>query len=95
VRLVLFDIHGTRLPARGAGRRALRRALERLYGTSGAIDGYDVCFFDSLAAADGAADDRLREEARPQRDFHHVQAGGRDRLREEARPHRGLLHVQA
>jgi len=95
MRLVLFDIHGTRLPARGAGRRALRRAPEHVSGTSGALDDYDFCFFDSLAAADDAADERLREEARPQRDFHHVQAGGRDRLREEARPHRGLLHVQA
>ena len=95
MRLLLFDIDGTLLPARGAGRRALGWALERVYGTSGAIDGYDFCFFDSLAAADDAADERLREEARPQRDFHHVQAGGRDRLREEARPHRGLLHVQA
>jgi len=95
MRLVLFDIHGTLLPARGAGRRAPGRALERLYGTRGAIDGYDVCCFDSFADAGDAADERLREEARPQRDFHHVQAGGRDRLREEARPHRGLLHVQA
>jgi len=41
VRLVLFDIDGTLLSARGAGRRALGRALERVYGTSGAIDGYD------------------------------------------------------
>ncbi|MDP2625715.1 MAG: HAD hydrolase-like protein [Candidatus Rokubacteria bacterium] len=41
MRLVLFDIDGTLLSARGAGRRALGRALERVYGTSGAIDGYD------------------------------------------------------
>jgi phosphoglycolate phosphatase len=40
-RLVLWDIDGTLLSARGAGRRALGRALERVYGTAGHIDGYD------------------------------------------------------
>jgi phosphoglycolate phosphatase len=42
VRLLLFDIDGTLLTARGAGRRALKSALERVYGTSGAIDEYDL-----------------------------------------------------
>jgi phosphoglycolate phosphatase len=41
VRLVLFDIDGTLVIAKGAGRRALHRALERVYGTAGAIEGYD------------------------------------------------------
>ena len=36
VRLVLFDIDGTLIIARGAGRRALGRALERVFGTTGA-----------------------------------------------------------
>jgi len=40
-RLVLWDIDGTLLSARGAGRRALGRALERVYGTAGRIDDYD------------------------------------------------------
>jgi phosphoglycolate phosphatase len=40
-RLVLWDVDGTLLSARGAGRRALGRALERVYGTAGLIDGYD------------------------------------------------------
>jgi len=40
-RLVLWDIDGTLLSARGAGRRALGRALERVYGTAGHIEGYD------------------------------------------------------
>ena len=41
MRLVLFDIDGTLVIAKGAGRRALGRALERVYGTTGAIDAYD------------------------------------------------------
>jgi phosphoglycolate phosphatase-like HAD superfamily hydrolase len=42
VRLFLFDVDGTLLTARGAGRAALRRALERTYGTAGALDAYDL-----------------------------------------------------
>ena len=41
MKLVLFDIDGTILSAQGAGRRALSRALEQIYGTAGAVDGYD------------------------------------------------------
>jgi phosphoglycolate phosphatase-like HAD superfamily hydrolase len=42
MRLVLFDIDGTLLIARGAGRRALAAALKGVYGTAGDIDGYDL-----------------------------------------------------
>src|SRR5262245_5077578 len=42
MRLVLFDIDGTLISARGAGRRALRRALDHVFGTAGALDGYDM-----------------------------------------------------
>lgn len=41
MRLVLFDIDGTLVLTKGAGRRALGAALLRVYGTSGLIDGYD------------------------------------------------------
>jgi phosphoglycolate phosphatase-like HAD superfamily hydrolase len=41
VRLVLFDIDGTLLSAKGAGRLALGRALESVYGTAGRLDHYD------------------------------------------------------
>lgn len=41
MKLVLFDIDGTILSAPGAGRRALSRALEQIYGTAGAVNGYD------------------------------------------------------
>jgi len=41
VRLFLFDIDGTLVSAGGAGRVALGRALEEVYGTVGAIDRYD------------------------------------------------------
>jgi phosphoglycolate phosphatase-like HAD superfamily hydrolase len=41
VRLFLFDIDGTLLTVRGAGRTALGRAMAAVYGTSGAIDQYD------------------------------------------------------
>ena len=41
MKLVLFDVDGTLLSARGAGRRALGRALVEIYGTAGPIDTYD------------------------------------------------------
>jgi phosphoglycolate phosphatase-like HAD superfamily hydrolase len=41
VRLYLFDVDGTLLTARGAGRAALGRALLRTYGTTGPIQDYD------------------------------------------------------
>jgi phosphoglycolate phosphatase-like HAD superfamily hydrolase len=41
MRLVLFDIDGTLLSARGAGRRAMHRAFLDVYGTAGPIDTYD------------------------------------------------------
>ena len=42
MRLVLFDIDGTIVSARGAGRRALAAALREVYGTAGDIEGYDL-----------------------------------------------------
>jgi phosphoglycolate phosphatase-like HAD superfamily hydrolase len=42
MRLVLFDIDGTILTARGAGRRALAAALTAVYGTAGDIERYDL-----------------------------------------------------
>jgi phosphoglycolate phosphatase-like HAD superfamily hydrolase len=42
VKLVLFDIDGTLISARGAGRRAMRAALERVFGAAGGIDQYDL-----------------------------------------------------
>ncbi len=42
MRLLLFDIDGTLVTARGAGRRAMTRALLEVFGTSGTVDGYDM-----------------------------------------------------
>ena len=42
MRLLLFDIDGTLVSARGAGRRALKTALERVFGTAGPIEAYDL-----------------------------------------------------
>src|SRR5215831_5865192 len=42
MRLILFDIDGTLVTSRGAGRRAVKAALESVFGTSGAIDDYDL-----------------------------------------------------
>jgi phosphoglycolate phosphatase len=42
MRLVLFDVDGTILTARGAGRRALAAALNQVYGTAGDIERYDL-----------------------------------------------------
>jgi phosphoglycolate phosphatase-like HAD superfamily hydrolase len=41
VRLYLFDIDGTLVSARGAGRIALTTALVKTFGTAGAVDTYD------------------------------------------------------
>jgi phosphoglycolate phosphatase-like HAD superfamily hydrolase len=41
VRLFLFDIDGTLVSARGAGRASIGRALQATYGTAGAIERYD------------------------------------------------------
>jgi phosphoglycolate phosphatase len=42
MKLVLFDVDGTLISARGAGRRAMRVAFERVFGTAGGIDRYDL-----------------------------------------------------
>ncbi len=41
MRLFLFDVDGTLVTARGAGRAAIGRALEKIYGTTGPIETYD------------------------------------------------------
>ncbi len=41
MRLFLFDVDGTLVTAKGAGRAAIDRALQATYGTAGAIDAYD------------------------------------------------------
>jgi phosphoglycolate phosphatase-like HAD superfamily hydrolase len=41
VRLFLFDIDGTLVTVRGAGRTAFARALEQTYGTAGTIERFD------------------------------------------------------
>jgi phosphoglycolate phosphatase len=41
VRLFLFDVDGTLVTARGAGRAAIGRALEATFGIAGALDAYD------------------------------------------------------
>jgi len=63
VRLFLFDVDGTLVTARGAGRTALQQALAETYGTAGHIDRYDFrgktdprIVFDLMRGA-GVADD--------------------------------------
>jgi phosphoglycolate phosphatase-like HAD superfamily hydrolase len=67
VRLLLFDVDGTLVSARGAGRRALRAAFEAVYGTAGGIDQYDLrgqtdprIVFDVMEAA-GLQTEEIRE----------------------------------
>jgi phosphoglycolate phosphatase len=67
MRLLLFDVDGTLLSSRGAGRRAVKVALEQIYGTGGVIDEYDLggktdqrIVFDVLEAA-GFARESVRE----------------------------------
>ena len=42
MKLILFDVDGTLITSRGAGRRAMRTALERVFGSPGGIDEYDL-----------------------------------------------------
>jgi phosphoglycolate phosphatase len=42
VRLLLFDVDGTLISARGLGRAAFRFALEQVFGTAGPLDQYDL-----------------------------------------------------
>ena len=42
MRLFLFDIDGTLISARGLGRAAFKCAFERVFGTAGALDQYDL-----------------------------------------------------
>jgi phosphoglycolate phosphatase-like HAD superfamily hydrolase len=64
VRLFLFDVDGTLVTARGAGRRAMAAALEATYGTAGAIDRYDFRGkTDRRAVLDLLTDAGLGEEA--------------------------------
>ena len=67
MRLLLFDVDGTLLSARGAGRRAMGRALEAVYGVTGPIESYDFrgktdpqIVFDLLEAA-GVSAARVRD----------------------------------
>lgn len=41
MRLLLFDVDGTLITAKGAGRQALGQALRAVYGSAGPIDDYD------------------------------------------------------
>jgi phosphoglycolate phosphatase len=66
MRLFLFDIDGTLIWAHGAGRLALTRALEAVYGTAGVVQHYDFrgktdpqIVLDLLRAA-GLPDDLIR-----------------------------------
>ena len=42
MRLFLFDVDGTLLTARGAGRAAFKEALKRTFGTAEGLDAYDL-----------------------------------------------------
>jgi len=65
VRLFLFDIDGTLVTARGAGRLAIGEALRQTYGTAGDVEHYDFrgktdprIVFDLMRGA-GIADDAI------------------------------------
>lgn len=64
MKLVLFDIDGTVLLSDGAGKRAVRRALSEVYGSSGPIDHRfdgktDPQIVRELLRSDGHADDHI------------------------------------
>ncbi|HSG82052.1 MAG TPA: haloacid dehalogenase-like hydrolase [Gemmatimonadota bacterium] len=65
---ILFDIDGTLLLTDGAGRVALRSALESVYGTAGPLDGYnfhgktDPQIVVELMAGAGFAEPEIRQK---------------------------------
>ncbi|HEX7788697.1 MAG TPA: HAD family hydrolase, partial [Methylomirabilota bacterium] len=67
MKLVLFDVDGTLITSRGAGRRAMRLAFERVFGTAGGIDHYDLRgrtdtrIVHDVMAAEGWEATRVRE----------------------------------
>lgn len=79
MKLVLFDIDGTLITSRGAGRRAMRLAFERVFGTAGGIDRYDLRgrtdtrIVHDVMAAEGWEVERVRERLD---DFFEVYVGG-------------------
>jgi phosphoglycolate phosphatase-like HAD superfamily hydrolase len=67
MRLILFDVDGTLVTVRGAGRRAFARALESTFGTAEGLAHYDLrgktdlrIVFEVTAAA-GIPDEQVRE----------------------------------
>lgn len=71
MRLVLFDVDGTLLTARGAGRLAVGRALAAVYGATGPLERYDFrgktdpqIVFDLMRAAGRESEDIRRSLAR-------------------------------
>ena len=79
MKLVLFDVDGTLITSRGAGRRAMRLAFERVFGTAGAIDHYDLRgrtdtrIVHDVMAAEGWEATRVRERLD---DFFEAYVGG-------------------
>ena len=79
MKLVLFDIDGTLITSRGAGRRAMRTAFERVFGTAGGIDHYDLRgrtdtrIVHDVMAAEGWDATRVRERLD---DFFEAYVGG-------------------
>ena len=70
-RLLLFDVDGTLMDADGAGRAALRRAMLRVYGRTGPIDGYDFhgktdpAIVRELLRSDGYTDAQVDDRLAP------------------------------
>src|SRR4026209_2840789 len=79
MKLVLFDIDGTLITHRGAGRRAMRTAFEHVFGTAGGIDHYDLSgrndtrIVHDVMAAEGWDATRVRERLD---DFFEAYVGG-------------------
>ena len=69
--LLLFDIDGTLLVSGGAGKRALNRAFEALFGAAGAFDGVPVAGrTDPLLLDDAAAGAGLTLDSEQRARFH-------------------------
>jgi phosphoglycolate phosphatase len=79
MKLVLFDVDGTLITSRGAGRRAMRVAFERVFGTAGGIDQYDLRgrtdtrIVHDVMGAEGWEEARVRERLD---DFFEAYLGG-------------------
>lgn len=92
-RLLLFDVDGTLVRVGGAGREALRLAMEEVYGETGPIDGYDFHGRTDPSIVRGLLRAAGRSDAVIEEGFRRLWKRYREHLGRELAARRGSLRV--